>query len=549
MSNTSTINQNQVVDVAIIGGGVSGAYTAWRLAKSKKDLKVCLYELSDRIGGRLLSVPVPDMPNIYAEFGGMAFSQSQAIVYELAKKLGLKIVEFSNGEENDLLYLRNQHLRLKDIKDPSKLPYNLSINERGMTTNELFNYVVKNVIPNSGDLSVNFFTSSTWKQLRESLKVDGQYLYNISIWELILKIISNEAYEFCLNGGYYYSSISEWNAAQAIEVNMSFSYSGQPWLTIANGYQELPKTLVAEFEQYGGEVYYKHRLTTFKRHECSELIELNFIDENKNSHSPVLAKHLVLAMPKRSLELLCQHNQNNFLFNNSQFIKNIQTVSADPVYKLFLGYEYPWWRTVGVRTGASNTDLPMRQCFYFGTEGEQHGSDPTNLNSLMMAIFSDSRAVSFWKPMEYDPSEPKKRPAFQTRSIAPLKTSFLKADGSLYIEPLVASKHMVQTVQDQLKALHGMQYIPEPYVALYLDWTKDPYGGGWHVWNPYCKPWEVMKQMRHPVPGTNVYICGDCYSNFQGWVQGALNSAELMLEENFHLERPDWLPDNYDLGT
>jgi NADH dehydrogenase FAD-containing subunit len=56
-------------DVVIVGGGVSGAYVAWRLlsgessfsrvlaplvnARDDKQLKVALLEMSDRIGGRL----------------------------------------------------------------------------------------------------------------------------------------------------------------------------------------------------------------------------------------------------------------------------------------------------------------------------------------------------------------------------------------------------------------------------------------------------------------------------------------------------------------
>ena len=58
-----------------------------------------------------------------------------------------------------------------------------------------------------------------------------------------------------------------------------------------------------------------------------------------------------------------------------------------------------------------------------------------------------------------------------------------------------------------------------------------------------------MKQMRHPIRGADVYVCGEAYSNMQGWVQGALNSAELMLKENFNLTRPAWLPPSYDLGS
>jgi hypothetical protein len=63
------------------------------------------------------------------------------------------------------------------------------------------------------------------------------------------------------------------------------------------------------------------------------------------------------------------------------------------------------------------------------------------------------------------------------------------------------------------------------------------------------KSWLVMKKMRRPIEDTNVYICGEAYSNNQGWVEGALTSAELLLEEEMGMSRPSWLPANYYLGT
>ena len=143
-----------------------------------------------------------------------------------------------------------------------------------------------------------------------------------------------------------------------------------------------------------GELYLNHRLKTFDR--TSEgLIRLNFVDRAGHSLPPVFAKHLILAIPKRSLELLAVENQHNFLFSNSTFQNNIQTVSGNPAYKLFLGYRHPWWHLLDIQGGASATDLPMQKCYYFGTESAQ-GGDPNNHNSLLLSVFSDNIAAGFW---------------------------------------------------------------------------------------------------------------------------------------------------------
>lgn len=141
---------------------------------------------------------------------------------------------------------------------------------------------------------------------------------------MLLKEISNEAYNLCLNTGFFYSDLGTWNAASAIATSISLPYS-DTWYIMADGYQTLPKTLATEFERESGGVCLNHRLKTFDR--TSEgLIRLNFVDRAGHSLPPVFAKHLILTMPKPSLEVLAVENQHNFLFSNSNFQQKIQTV-------------------------------------------------------------------------------------------------------------------------------------------------------------------------------------------------------------------------------
>jgi hypothetical protein len=52
------------------------------------------------------------------------------------------------------------------------------------------------------------------------------------------------------------------------------------------------------------------------------------------------------------------------------------------------------------RLDGSIADLPIRQTYYFGTEGEQKGANPKNQNSLLMASYSDRNSIPFWKGLE-----------------------------------------------------------------------------------------------------------------------------------------------------
>jgi protoporphyrinogen oxidase len=85
-----------MLDVAIVGGGVSGIYSAWRLIHSNPSkssiqrawaekhsdgkLKIGVFERSDRIGGRLLSLVPPGMPNLRAELGAMHYTSNQTLL-------------------------------------------------------------------------------------------------------------------------------------------------------------------------------------------------------------------------------------------------------------------------------------------------------------------------------------------------------------------------------------------------------------------------------------------------------------------------------------
>ena len=58
----------------------------------------------------------------------------------------------------------------------------------------------------------------------------------------------------------------------------------------------------------------------------------------------------------------------------------------------------------------------------------------------------------------------------------------------------------------------------------------DPFGDGWNSWNIGVKSWEVKRQIIKPLGERSLYICGEAYSAAQGWVEGALQTADMMLE-------------------
>jgi monoamine oxidase len=100
----------------------------------------------------------------------------------------------------------------------------------------------------------------------------------------------------------------------------------------------------------------------------------------------------------------------------------------------------------------------------------------------------------------------------------------------------------------QLDAVHGLT-LPQPYTSLAIDWSRDPYGAAWHIWRPGERSWEIMPRIRRPITGLPLSIVGEAWSTEAGWIEGALNTAEHVLEEQYGLARPSWLPASHVIGS
>lgn len=73
------------VDVAIVGGGISGLFCAMRLQAAGHD--VAVFEASDRLGGRVMSVLLPGFSDHAAEIGAMRLRTTDAVEIRLIDTL------------------------------------------------------------------------------------------------------------------------------------------------------------------------------------------------------------------------------------------------------------------------------------------------------------------------------------------------------------------------------------------------------------------------------------------------------------------------------
>jgi hypothetical protein len=181
-------------------------------------------------------------------------------------------------------------------------------------------------------------------------------------------------------------------------------------------------------------------------------------------------------------------------------------------------------------------------------ESRQQNGQPENNNAILM-VYNDAGSSYFWGGLRSRPQgseEYKEEPKavnFQRKTMQHSGNDIQNDWHSRLSEnwkQCEAPKAMVAEMHRELQIMHDVTDAPEPLEAAYMDWGDDPYGGAVHFWNSGYQSNEILKKMIQPVDSFPCYICGEAYSTNQTWVEGALQTAELVLRK-FDIPEPEWL--------
>jgi len=509
------------VNVAIVGGGISGAYAAWRLQTDPRYATkgVYLFEASDRIGGRLESLTPPGAPQLRAEYGGMGFSNMHTYVYGLVTNVfKLSMLPFPN-QTPDLLYLRGNHLTIDNV-GTGTVPYMLGTAEKGKQAADLITGVVQKLI----GTDPTTLTHAEWQKLFATQTFDGLPAQQLGFWNFLTQAggMSTEAYAFVRDSLGHDLQISNWNAADALEWFFADFASGTEFFHLTAGYEALPIALADAFDVAGGTVAMNTTVTRVAAGQGGQGFTLHLADG-----SLLAAEIVILAMPQRALELI---TPGSVILSDPGVQQLLSSVHTLPVLKLFLAYSSAWWTENNVAPvfGRSVTDIPVRTIYYWGVEGDP--VDPENTNALLMASYTDALELEFWEGLRHGPLYPGQPNPYIDRH-----------PGSPDWQQQIATTAMVTEATRQLATVHSTLTVPLPYTASFKDWRDDPYGGAMHAWNVGARSDSVIDQVLQPRPGASLFICGEAFARKQGWAQGALTAAEAVVQK-LGLPPPDWLP-------
>ena len=520
-----------VADVAVAGGGVAGLYAAWRLARSERrdagsPVRIAVLEATDRIGGRIETVTFPGIPQHRAEFGAMRLTSWQELVLGLAHKLGIQVEPFPMGDEHNIWHLRGKRLAAEDLSDPAKVPYGLEGWEIGQKPQQLLDHVAGKLL---GDRPMPTDRAG-WDDLKVSLRYRGRPAREFGFWNVLADELSSEAVNLVSDAVGFGSMTQNWSAIEALQLIYSDFGPDVRYVRFVGGTDRLTVELARGLTDAGGEIFCGNAITRLDPGpEGPPELTLTVRNRRRGSTWQLRAQHVILALPRRALQLLGSPGS---LFDPHHIAETdlpelASSVHRYPAFKLFLAYEEPWWRELGISSGRSVTDLPIRQTFYFGVEESER--------ALLMSSYNDDRAVAYWQGLGWTERDEPTAPRLQVTG----------AGGPSQV--LVAPHEMIRHAQAQLSRMHGLD-VPTPYLAAYRNWGAPPFGGAWHLWRVNADSVAIGKRMRRPLPKYNMHVCGEAYSGIQAFIEGALTSTELVLQEQLGLQGPEWVAENYYLG-
>jgi len=497
-------------DIAVIGGGVAGCYAAWRLSRAMPAHSVALFESSGRIGGRLWSVDVPDVPGVPAEMGGMYYSQQQPLVYDLVRRLGLPTDDVDSAQS--LFYLRRHRLRLDDFSTPADAPYFLTDSESGKSPAQLLVAGMTAIAPGLTDfLPCKASDRPAMLAMLRATEFEGRALWQWGFRNALGRVLSSEALALIADGLGHRSVIGNGNAYDMI-LHMLADMSG-PYLHIRDGFQTLPETLARQAGEAGAATHLEHRLTRIDA--TTDGVALQF--ETPGGPTLHRARRVICALPPAALRGIAVTRDGEGV----PWPALLDSLSGVPASKFFLIYPEPWWQDIRDGPGhitpgklrISNTSLPACACYYWGAA--QYGDSGP---ALVLGAYADDACVDFWAGA--DPLD----------RLAPRPPSpFGPEEADLRVTP-----HMTALLNAELEAMHGMT-LPAPTGGLYQNWTLLPFGGAYHAWHAGLKSWQAAERLAQPIDGLPLYLCNEAYSGMHGWVEGALENSELLLASCFDL--------------
>lgn len=476
----------QAVDIAIIGGGISGLYCAYKLTKQYPDSSIAIFEQMSNLGGRIATTT---MHGFTIEYGPMRFeSIQQKKLSKLMWELGLKFEAFPYmsfppvppdfaklfpGEAAAI------HMDRSPARDCAIL---------------LLVHTLKQIIGDQWDLMDDDVFSDGREGRRDNLrrfgKFQGKSLWKWGIYDILQCVMSHEALEYLLKRGAFFQFISENpNAADYICLLLDLiATSKSGFVTIQTGSYSLVESIKARIPKV--KIFHDQRLS-----DISEPYYGQYLLQFNSDMRYVTASRVVFAL------------NHNCLLDIDGIPPQVRAIASDSIqtirlYKVFAIVQNPPWQYMNMPE-INNKFTKQAECMeiYFFKRA----------NMGLMLIYGSTKTYDAW--------------------CAKFCTKESQATAEENNNPKLKD-HLTHTIH-KIFPRHRTPFEITSYAI--RDWTRSPVKCGMSYWKPNVNSTETINelvQFRLRRGGANrVHICGESFSEYQCFVEGCLGSVDRVIDK------------------
>lgn len=508
-------------DIVIAGGGIAGLYCARRLADDGHRVLI-LETASDRWGGR---IETEELDGFLAEMGPMRFEPTlQPRFAALCQELGVDLLPFAGPTAEGVT-----------APDPDLPP-----EEQGLNSLQLLRRGIMRIMGRDpqDQAWIDSLTEDDYMRLRKHAQLHGQPLWATGFWNAMSAqgVLSHRALVKLRDTGTFYHMIPEnLNAAEWIIWWLrALKTVGQALATIAGGSARLTDGLMAGLRGHpnvtlaGG-----HTLLGFAPLQLGSPV-LRLDVHTQQGITQLQARRLILALPRLPLVRLQQHLPQHIA-------EQLDSVNGFPMLKVFLVSNAPWWDYDQPPQQHAHC-MPTREIHYF-----RRPRDADHDGHGMVLLYMDRPSTEFWRHYVTDAQRHDRAEVDQNGRIVDAFALFIARDVKRALEisaaqaaadaaagdPPVRLTDPARRLFQQMTLEEAAAHVRRSIVTYGIrDWARPPYGAANHGWQPGVRSWKVMEAFKAFDFGSgarNVHIVGEAYSDYQGFIEGALNSAELAL--------------------
>ena len=431
-----------------------------------------------------------------------------------------------------LRLLRNQLKQLSRSFDLSAASRDDLRPELGQKLQDLVTRLTVARATHQGDWKESFqhwidsLSENDYQNFREFAVIDGVPLYMMGFWNLLSDVLSHNAVVKLRDLGKFYHLLPE--NPNAVEWGLLFSLRALKTSEKLQGIHGGMECIIDKLRQrilaqgFSQERFRRNtRITRLLQKEDGKL-QLYFEEFDSAGRKLQSERqtdddydHVILALPKAALEQVLIRTQDKL---PKKVLSAIDDVFGFPLVKTFVIVHKRWWEEKE-RANLYASHVPTRELHYWKPLDEKSEKG-------MVMVYTDRPASAFWPNYVLQPGrqdEPEWGKPIDNPRLTEKLAKYIRMNG-------------VKGFRSEDIEFYGIR-----------DWGRAPVVGACHSWRPERKSWQTMHTLssfnfegRSREKGS-MHVCGEAYSDYQGFIEGSLRSVQLVLFRIFEQRLLDLL--------